>query len=217
MVENEPDSGFIHTQIQNINYLYPSIEPDTYLSHKFFDAKSHTLDISRIKATLKENVTNTFPKNLSSKSQNKNKPAQDLIEKSVLFHLLHTLSDSYSEGPPPLVSNYYTQMNLTNSGDEILSSLHETIDGISAQDILSTYNELLNGDRKENRYLDYKTVLLEDLKKTKAIPSKTLSRLFKTVLPALFTLTNEENSKLANQLTESRTDLIISQVASLGQ
>jgi len=107
-------------------------------------------------------------------------------------------------------------MNLNCSSEEILKSLLHAVDEISEQDILQNYVELLKGDEKESRYTDYKLQLEKDLKQTKTIPNRTLLKLFKTILPALFTLTNEEKSKLASELTDSRFDFISSQVASLG-
>jgi len=216
MVENSPESGFVHTQIQNINYLFPSIEPDTFLSHEFFNQATHSLDVEKIKKTLKSNIEKTFPKDLQNTSQTNQKPQQDLLDKSVLFHLIFTLSNSDTSKPPPLVLNYYKHMNLNCSSEEILKSLLHAVDEISEQDILQNYVELLKGDEKESRYTDYKLQLEKDLKQTKTIPNRTLLKLFKTILPALFTLTNEEKSKLASELTDSRFDFISSQVASLG-
>ena len=154
---------------------------------------------------------------MSNKSKGTQKPAQDFIDKSIVFHLITILSNSNDGKLPPLVSNYYAHMNLTNSSDEILSSLLQVVDEISEQDILQTYSELLEGDKKENRYIDYKIQLEKDLLKTKSISSRTLSRLFKTVLPALFVLTNEEKSKLASELSDSRFDFINAQSSSLGE
>ncbi len=208
VAENNPSSGFVNTRIQNIDLLYPEIDPDTYLSQRFFDKKTHTIDTNKIKEAIKSNITQTFPSGLSNKTQDSETPNPELVEKSVVFHMLHVLSNPNEQIVPPLVLNYYKSMSLTSSSDEILKSLLSCVDNISAQDILANYGELLEGDKKELRYTDFAKQLSKDLAKTRAISAKTLSKLFKTVLPELFVLSSEEKSKLTAQLVDSRFDYI---------
>lgn len=221
LIKVNPEEGFVRTPIFDIESLYPSDKENRYIEQGFITPDSHSLDFEKIKRSVKDNISKSFPKDLKAPSKKITPKEQTSIDSTInsllSFHLEHIVSDGAKEDLPPLVSNYYLFLSQYLNSEELLNKLISSTENISNDAITKAFHEYLEYVQKGFIQSEIYSRLYKDIDKTKPISTETIKKVIKKVLLAVYSHDSRTIEELASRSAQSRENCINKSESEPGQ